>query len=150
MESGLVSRHQNTSSRVVQTPQPFLQLDKKDFDLLTNFKLKKDVNEPMEANQMRQVDSNKQYANAVQNINIGIRAFDKKGEFKPVRSKYLMVKAWPEYNKWQLLDKAVKKHTNHDRFFTLSSDEWTFIHPDGVELLSIPGKDDVLKKNRRI
>ena len=77
-------------------------------------------------------------------VNMGIMAFDKKGEFKPMRSKYLMVKAWPEYNKWQLLSEAVKKHTNHDRSFTLLSNEWTLVYPDGTEVLSIPGKDDVL------
>lgn len=55
-----------------------------------------------------------------------------------------MVKAWPEYNKWQLLSEAVKKRTNHDRSFTLLSNEWTLVYPDGTEVLSIPGKDDVL------
>ena len=86
----------------------------------------------------------KRKRNAEVTVNIGIMAFDKKGEFKPVRSKYLMVKAWPEYNKWQLLSEAVKKHTNHDRSFTLLSNEWTLVYPDGTEVLSIPGKDDVL------
>jgi hypothetical protein len=48
-----------------------------------------------------------------------------------------MVKAWPEYNKWQLLSEAVKKHTNHDISFTLLSNEWTrsLIYPDGMRFL---------------
>ena len=96
---------------------------------------------PDEASRFKQ---KKRKRNAEVTVNIGIMAFDKKGEFKPVRSKYLMVKAWPEYNKWQLLSEAVKKHTNHDRSFTLLSNEWTLVYPDGTEVLSIPGKDDVL------
>ena len=77
-------------------------------------------------------------------VNIGVMAFDKKGAFKPVRSKYLVVKAWPEYNKWQLLSEAVKKHTNHDRSFTSLSDEWTLVYPDGTEVFSIPGNNNIL------
>ncbi len=96
---------------------------------------------PDESSRLKQ---KKRKRNTEVSVNIGIMAFDKKGEFKPMRSKYLMVKAWPEYNKWQLRSEAVKKHTNHDRSFTSLSDEWTLVYPDGTEVFSIPGKEDVL------
>ena len=86
-------------------------------------------------------------------VNIGGNGVRQEGGVQPMRLKYLMVKVWPEYNKWQLLSEAVKKHTNHDISFTLLSNEWTrsLIYPDGMEVpgkdhvlcISIPGKDDV-------
>ena len=77
------------------------------------------------------------------NVNIGVMAFDKNKKFKPVRAKYLMVNIWPEYNKWQLISEAIKKHTNHDRLFP-SSEDWTLVYPDGTEVFTIPGKDNEL------
>ena len=52
----------------VQTPQPIQEWDKKDFDLLPNFKLRKDVNEPMKGNRMSQAVLNKRSVNPIRKL----------------------------------------------------------------------------------
>ena len=92
-------------------------------------------------------------------INIGYMKLDGDGNLKRCRGKTLPIKVLPSAGRHTILEKAVKKHANHDKNI-LGKLEHVLLNSDGNEITTLPGtekefvlseyKEDIGKNYNRI
>ena len=81
-------------------------------------------------------------------INVGVMKYSN-GELKKCRGKTLPITTVPEASSVEIKEKAVSKHTNHDKTLHHGFD-YVLLYPDGSEIVNIPGSTEpfVLEKYR--
>ena len=92
-------------------------------------------------------------------INIGYMKLDSDGNLKRCRGKTLPIKVLPTAGRNVILEKAVRKHANHDKNI-LDKLEHVLLNADGNEIITLPGtekefvlseyKEDIGKNYNRI
>jgi hypothetical protein len=70
-------------------------------------------------------------------INVGVMKYSK-GELKRCRGKTLPIITAPEASSEEIKEKAVSKHTNHDKTLHHGLD-YVLLYPDGSEVVNMPG-----------
>ena len=84
-------------------------------------------------------NANKQNSNESVLINIGTaRENDQKGGVANVGGSKLPTRVGKHFNYQQVVDTAVKKHSDHDQYFC-SADEYVLLYPDQKLATEVPG-----------
>lgn len=77
-------------------------------------------------------------------INIGFRKYTEHGHFKTCRGKTLPIRVPPTANASQIKERAVRKHTNHDKALHECM-EYVLLYPDGSVVDTLPGTSEPFK-----
>ena len=74
-------------------------------------------------------------------INIGIIAETEKGNLSVVRGSKIPLKVCKDFSSEQTLTAAVKKHADHDQFFSAAED-YVLLYPDQKLVKYVPGTNE--------